>query len=124
MTKILIVDDDFISLEVLKAMLSQYAVDIYTATNGPDAIELAAKVAPALIILDYEMPEMTGAEACQQLRLKPQFLHTPIIALTGHQSPTELNACRQAGMNETLYKPVSPEILAKTIATYLPELAK
>lgn len=124
MTPILIADDDFISLEVLKAMLSQFPVSVHTASNGPEAIELATSVQPALIILDYEMPAMTGAEACQQLRLQPQFADTPIIALTGHQSSVELNACREAGMNETLYKPVSPEQLAKTIATYLPALPK
>lgn len=124
MTSILIADDDFISLEVLKAMLSQFPVTVHTASNGPEAIALAENIQPALIILDYEMPAMTGAEACQQLRLQPQFADTPIIALTGHQSPTELNACRVAGMNETLYKPVSPEAFAATLASHLPQLAK
>lgn len=124
MNKVLIVDDDFISLEVLKAMLSQYPLDIHTATNGPDAIELATQIHPELIILDYEMPTMTGAEACLQLRLQPEFKNIPILALTGHQSSAELNACRDAGMNQTLYKPVSPEVLAEAIATYLPGLAK
>ncbi|HLV48583.1 MAG TPA: response regulator [Aliidiomarina sp.] len=123
MTSILIADDDFISLEVLKAMLSQYPVNVHTATSGTEAIDLANKVHPALMILDYEMPNMTGAEACLQLRQQPQFSNTPIIALTGHQSPAELNACREAGMNQTLHKPVSPEVLAETIATYIPELA-
>lgn len=124
MISILIADDDFISLEVLKAMLSRYAVQVHTATNGPDAVALANNIQPALIILDYEMPDMTGAEACLLLRQQPQFSRTPIIALTGHQSPQELNACREAGMNETLYKPVSPEQLTELLTNYIPELFK
>ena len=122
MTSILIADDDFISLEVLKAMLSSYPVTIQTAQNGKEAVDFAQQYQPALIILDYEMPEMTGAEACIALRATAEFSETPIIALTGHQSSTELNVCREAGMNQTLHKPVSLEALQEVFRTYLPEL--
>lgn len=122
MTDILIADDDFISLEVLKAMLSQYAVTIHTAADGQSAIDTALEVTPALIILDYEMPKLTGAEACVQLRQQAAFTDTPIVALTGHQSPTEIEACRTAGMNQTLHKPVSPEALQDLLSEYLPQL--
>ncbi|RUO40516.1 two-component system response regulator [Aliidiomarina taiwanensis] len=122
MTNILIADDDFISLEVLKAMLAQYAVTVHTAADGQAAVDTALQVTPALIILDYEMPKLTGAEACKQLRQHAVFADTPIIALTGHQSPTEIEACRAAGMNHTLHKPVSPDALQDLFSTYLPEL--
>ena len=122
MTDVVIADDDFISLEVLKAMLSQYAVTIHTAENGQAAIAIAEQVKPALIILDYEMPVLTGAEACAQLRQQEAFSDTPIIALTGHQSPTEIETCRAAGMNQTLHKPVSPEALQSLFDTHLPDL--
>ena len=122
MTDVVIADDDFISLEVLKAMLSQYAVTIHTAENGQAAIAIAEQVKPALIILDYEMPVMTGAEACANLRKNSQFKNIPIIALTGHQSSTELNTCRDAGMNQTLHKPVSPEAIAELFKSYLPNI--
>ena|SRR5690554_3244201 len=122
MTSILIADDDFISLEVLKAMLSSYNVNIITAQDGKQACQLALEHRPSLIILDYEMPVMTGAEACANLRKNSQFKNIPIIALTGHQSSTELNTCRDAGMNQTLHKPVSPEAIAELFKSYLPNI--
>lgn len=119
MSKVLIADDDFISLEVLKAMLSAYPVSILTASNGAEAVKVAREELPQLIFLDYEMPEMTGAEACQEIKQNPKLTTIPIIALTGHQTEAELRACKEAGMIETLFKPISPEALAQIIQTYL-----
>lgn len=119
MHKVLIADDDLISLEVLKAMLSEYPLDLIVASNGQDALQLALAEEPELLILDYDMPDMTGAEVCQQLRQNDLFADVPVIALTGHQSVTELDACRHAGMNETLHKPVSPDTLELLMREHL-----
>ncbi|RTE87545.1 MULTISPECIES: response regulator [Gammaproteobacteria] len=119
MNSVLIADDDFISLEVLKAMLSSYECQIVTAGDGEEALEKAQSCTPSLIILDYEMPKLNGAEVCEKLRTQEAFIHTPIIALTGHQSSNELNACREAGMNHTLHKPVSPDALDEVMQQYL-----
>lgn len=119
MKNVLIADDDFISLEVLKAMLSLYPISLHSAQDGKAALELAQQVQPHLIILDYEMPEYTGAEVCQQLRQQAIFTHTPILALTSHQTPEEVALCQAAGMNQVLYKPVSPDALAAVMAKYL-----
>ncbi|RUO21418.1 response regulator [Aliidiomarina haloalkalitolerans] len=118
MKTILIADDDFISLEVLKAMLSRFPVEVITATNGTDALSHAQQHQPQLLILDYEMADYTGAEVCQQLRQIPAFSDIPIIALTGHQSPNELEACRQAGMNQTLHKPVAPDAIEQLLTEH------
>lgn len=119
MHKVLIADDDIISLEVLKAMLEEYPLDLVVAGNGEDALRLALEESPELLILDYDMPDMTGADVCRALREHAAFNDTPIIALTGHQSISELNACRNAGMNETLHKPVSPDTLAVLMREHL-----
>lgn len=119
MHTVLIADDDFISLEVLKAMLEEYPLDLLVANNGEEALALALKHEPELLILDYDMPDITGAEVCRKLRAEKAFSETPIIALTGHQSISELNACRTAGMDETLHKPVSPDNLAVLMHEHL-----
>lgn len=119
MHTVLIADDDFISLEVLKAMLEDYPLDLLVANNGQEALDLAHQHEPELLILDYDMPDYTGAEICLVLRSEPLFSDTPIIALTGHQTPTELGACAAAGMDETLHKPVSPDSLAAILRQYL-----
>jgi len=118
MRKVLIADDDFISLEVLKAMLANFEVSILTAMTGEEALTLAEE-APDLIFLDYEMPDMTGAEVCHQLRQSDMHKSTPVIAITSHQSASEMSACREAGMNATLHKPVSPEALSELMTEYL-----
>lgn len=115
MKRILIADDDFISLEVLKAMLSRYPVEILTAMTGAGALQQALEQQPALLILDYEMPDFTGAEICLKLRQNSMFATTPIVALTSHQSPNELEACRNAGMNQTLHKPVAPDAIEQLL---------
>lgn len=119
MHTVLIADDDFISLEVLKAMLDDYPLDLLVANNGEEALQLAREHEPELLILDYDMPDMTGADVCRALRQETAFQDTPIIALTGHQSVSELNACRMAGMEETLHKPVSPDNLHVILQQYL-----
>ncbi|MFU8784048.1 response regulator [Aliidiomarina sp.] len=115
MHTILIADDDFISLEILKAMLAQFPLRIVTATNGTEAIALATEEQPKLLILDYEMDDLTGAEVCAKLREMNEFTDTPIIALTGHQSSNHLDQCRAAGMNQTLHKPVAPDALQQLL---------
>lgn len=114
---VLVADDDMISLEVFKIMLKQFDVDVLTATSGAEALD-ALSANPDLIFLDYEMPDMSGAEVCRQVRQQQAFSQTPVIAVTSHQSATEMDDCRHAGMNATLHKPVAPDALAELLAEY------
>ncbi|WP_404399611.1 response regulator [Idiomarina seosinensis] len=114
---VLVADDDMISLEVFKIMLKQFDVDVLTATSGAEALD-ALSANPDLIFLDYEMPDMSGAEVCRQVRQQQAFSQTPVIAVTSHQSATEMDDCRRAGMNATLHKPVAPDALAELLAEY------
>jgi len=114
---VLVADDDMISLEVFKAMLSQHQVEVITAESGEQALA-ALQHKPDLIFLDYEMPDMSGADVCRQLRQQPAFATTPVIAVTSHQSASEMDECRSAGMNATLHKPVAPDALAELLNQY------
>lgn len=118
MQTILIADDDFISLEILKAMLSQFSLHVVAASSGTEALQAAQQEQPQLIILDYEMDDLTGAEVCAQLRQTAAFQHTPIVALTSHQSAEHMEKCRLAGMNQTLHKPVAPDSLQQLLTHY------
>lgn len=114
---VLVADDDMISLEVFKAMLAQHHVNVITAETGEQALA-ALDQQPDLIFLDFEMPDMSGAEVCRRLRQQPQFNDTPVIAVTSHQSASEMDECRSAGMNATLHKPVAPDALAELLQQY------
>lgn len=114
---VLVADDDIISLEVFKAMLSQHNVNVVTAETGQQALA-GLSYQPDVIFLDFEMPDMSGAEVCRQLRQRSEFANTPVIAVTSHHSASEMDECRHAGMNGTLHKPVAPDALAELLAQY------
>lgn len=110
--KVLIVDDDFISLEVLKAMVGQYPVQILTAQSGQEAIDIALAERPRLILLDHELPDIDGIDVYCQLaeKLGEQL---PLAAMvTGHQGNDFGQRCEAAGINKRLHKPVQPTELA------------
>ena len=75
---ILVVDDDILIRENISYMISQYTT-VITASNGKEAIEMAQKNMPDIIISDIEMPEMDGIEMCSILHKDPQFNHIPIL---------------------------------------------
>lgn len=110
--KVLIVDDDFISLEVLKAMVRQYPVEIITAQTGRDAITAAIEHRPTLILLDHELPDIDGIDVYCQIveKLGSQTPNTAMV--TGHQHDDFAARCSAAGINTQLHKPVKPRELA------------
>ncbi|MEO6819692.1 MAG: response regulator, partial [Ginsengibacter sp.] len=81
-TTILIADDEPDILEIISFNLRSEGYNVLTANNGNEAVDLAVKYNPSLIILDLMMPGKTGIEVCKILRSKPNFKETLIIYLT------------------------------------------
>ena len=81
-SKILLVDDEVDILEFISYNLEKEGYKVYTAQNGAEAIRVAEKVLPDLIILDVMMPEMDGIAACEEIRRIPALQHTIIAFLT------------------------------------------
>jgi CheY-like chemotaxis protein len=77
------------------------------ASNGREAVELARIHAPALILMDVQMPEMNGLEAIRRLRADPQFADVPIIALTAMAMTGDRERCLAAGATAYISKPVA-----------------
>lgn len=80
--KILIADDDFNQIRMVKEWFSKRGHEVVEAMNGEEAIEVAVEEKPDIILLDVMMPIMNGWEVCKQLRSKGEFEHTGIIMLT------------------------------------------
>ncbi|MFA8450400.1 MAG: response regulator transcription factor [Bacteroidales bacterium] len=113
--KILLVDDDDDILEFLKYNLERSKFKVYTASNGIDAIKIATRRIPDLIILDVMMPEMDGIETCQELKKNHALNHTLITFLSARSEDYSQIAGFNAGADDYIKKPIRPRVLISKI---------
>jgi signal transduction histidine kinase/ActR/RegA family two-component response regulator len=118
--RVLVVDDDNIIREVAFIFLHDIAgqqVDL--AINGREAIEKASANTYDLILMDLQMPVMDGIEACRQIRALPHNTAVPIIAVTADAFPEDRERCLDAGMDDVISKPYTPDDFFATILKWL-----
>lgn len=113
--KILIADDEPDILEIIQYNLRNEGYEVITAKNGNEAIDMAKKFQPDLIILDIMMPGKNGIEVCNILRLQPAFNDTLIIFLTALSDEGSEVKGLETGADDYLTKPVSPKILVSKV---------
>ena len=119
-SKILVVDDDSVNLQVISNYLHRYDYAIAQALNGKKALEIIHNgFTPDLILLDVVMPEMSGYELCQQIRQQFPADELPIIMLTGRGQVSDLVEGLNLGANDYLTKPISKNELLARISTQL-----
>lgn len=106
--RVLVVDDNAVNLAVAAGLLQRAGFIADTASNGRDAVARTAMQDYALVLMDVQMPEMDGFEATARIRgLSGMAGQVPVVALTAAALPEDLEACRAAGMNDVLTKPVT-----------------
>ena len=119
----LITDDVAMNRLLVKAIVKQFYPNakIIEAKNGREALDIAKKTNPDIILMDVQMPEMDGVEATKQIRAfeKNKITHIPIIALTAGVFKEEKDKCIKAGMDDFLKKPVDKNILREMLDKYL-----
>jgi len=113
---VLVVDDNNINLKVATTLLSNEGANVCTAKSGPEAILAISSNTFDLILMDLEMPEMSGMEATRRIRQSKTYAKDiPIIALTAHAFSDVRREAIEAGMNDLLAKPYKPEQLFEII---------
>ncbi len=112
---VLVVDDESDILEFLKYNLEKEGFVVATAENGKEALEIAYKVKPQLIILDIMMPEMDGVEVCRQLRSDKVFDQTIISFLTARDEDYSQIAALDVGGDDYITKPIRPRLLISRV---------
>lgn len=117
--KVLLVDDEMDILEFLSYNLEKEGYIVYTAKNGVEAIKIAEKKIPHLIILDVMMPEMDGIAACEELRKIPSLNRTVIAFLTARGEDYSQIAGFDAGADDYITKPVRPKVLVSRVKALL-----
>lgn len=113
--RILVVDDNPINLKVAATFLKNEGSRVVEASCGKDAIIEARSQALDIILMDLEMPDMSGLETCRKIRQIRGYEHTPIIALTAHAFAETRKEAIDAGMFDLIAKPYKPEQLFATI---------
>lgn len=117
--KILLVDDEPDILEFMDYNLKKEGYTVFLAGNGLDAIEIAEKENPHLIILDIMMPGMDGIETCRELRQRVKFKDTIIAFLTARNEDYSQIAGFDVGADDYIAKPIKPRVLISRIKALL-----
>ena len=121
-TKILLVDDEPDIVEIIRFNLEQKGYQISTASDGLEAIKVAEKEIPHLIIMDVMMPNLDGIEACERLRQDDRFSDTIIMFLTARGEDYSYVAAFDSGADDYVTKPIKPKVLVSKVKGLLRRL--
>ncbi|MFN2508425.1 MAG: PP2C family protein-serine/threonine phosphatase [Chthoniobacterales bacterium] len=118
---ILVVDDDSMSRRLLVRSLSGAGFNCRESADGTEALELVRAETPSLLLLDFDMPGLNGAEVLQRLRADkdPGIAQLPAIMLTGHAGEVSEVRCLEAGADDFVTKPINQAVLRARIDTQL-----
>jgi putative two-component system response regulator len=116
---ILLVEDNQVLRDGLKALLEQEAYHILTAAHGADGLDQMVTITPDLILADITMPEMDGYAFFESVRARPEWVPIPFIFLTARREREHVLAGKKLGVEDYLLKPISPDELLTTIRSHL-----
>ncbi len=119
MAKILIAEDERDIRDLIEFTLKYAGHDVIKTSNGVEAVEVASRDRPDLIILDVRMPRMTGYEACRALKALDGLKDVPIVFLSAKGQQTEMESGLDAGAYDYILKPFAPDHLTRRIAEIL-----
>ncbi len=124
MAKILIAEDERDIRELIAFTLQFAGFEVTLATNGVEAVEMAATLRPDLILLDVRMPRMTGYQACQVIKQMPETQNTPVIFLSAKGQESEIQEGLNVGAVDYILKPFVPDELTDQVRRVLEEFGK
>lgn len=113
--KLLVVDDNATNLAFIQVLLKDQKIQLHTANCGADALTLCQQQQFDVVLLDIQLPDLTGTEVAKQLRQLPAYLQTPILAFTAHALEQERQAFMAAGMNDVILKPLDASKLTQIL---------
>jgi DNA-binding response OmpR family regulator len=124
MTKILIAEDERDIRDLVAFTLRFAGYEVITAANGEEAVEMAPKENPDLILMDVRMPRMTGYDACRILKANPAMKDIPVVFLSAKGQESEIQIGLEVGAEEYLLKPFAPDQLAERVRAILAKFGK
>ncbi len=116
--RLLIVDDDVSAIQALRQTLEAMG-DFHFAKSGEEALQMAHRLLPDLILLDAQMPGIDGFEVCASLKAEPSFKHVPIIFVTRFSDPRNEMRALDLGASDFIAKPYTPAVLQARVRNLL-----
>ena len=116
---VLLVEDNELNQQVAREFLTKGGLKVTIANNGQEAVTLAEHTTFAAVLMDLHMPVMGGLEATRLIRSQPWGKTLPIIAMTAAAMARDREACKAAGMNDHVAKPVDPRELAEVLCRWI-----
>src|SRR5512146_1427365 len=124
MAKIVIAEDEPDIGELVAFMLRFAGYEVLAAANGEEAVQCATREVPDLILMDVRMPRMTGYDACRLMKANPNLRDVPVVFLSAKGQESEIQSGLDAGAEEYLLKPFSPDELTNRVRSILSKFGK
>ncbi len=117
--KVLVIEDNEQNLYLISFLLTKHAFDVISARDGREGIETARTAGPDIILLDIQLPEMSGHDVARALRKDPNLSSVPIIAVTSYAMSGDREQVLAAGCTGYIEKPINPDTFVEQLETFL-----
>jgi DNA-binding response OmpR family regulator len=119
MARILVAEDERDIRELIGFTLRHHGHEVLSASNGEDALAIALRELPDLVLLDIRMPRLTGYDVCRRLRAEPTTKNIPVAFLSAKGQDSEVQAGMDAGATDYILKPFAPDQLINRVSLLL-----
>lgn len=116
---VLVIEDNEQNLYLARFLLEQHGFEVAAARDGPAGLELARRLRPAAILLDIQLPEMSGYTVAARLREVEELARVPIIAVTSFAMVGDRERCLAAGATDYVEKPIDAAVLLDKLQQHL-----
>ena len=121
---ILVVEDNFMNQELIKALLTKMDCDVDAASDGEEALEMFQEAQYDIVFMDILMPKKDGYQVTREIReMESGQKRTPIVAVTANAMMGDQEKCLAAGMDDYIAKPIRGEHLEVILSKHVPDLA-
>jgi DNA-binding response OmpR family regulator len=119
MKKILIAEDERDIRDLVSFTLQFAGYQVVAAADGQEAVELAIREQPDMILMDVRMPRLSGYEACKRIKAEPNLVDVPVVFLSAKGQDSEIRLGLEAGAQEYVVKPFAPAELVEKVKSLL-----
>lgn len=116
---VLIVEDNELNMKLFHDLLEAHGYSVLQARTGPEALDLAARERPDLVIMDIQLPEISGLQVTKELKSRPELAKIPIIAVTAFAMKGDEERIRAGGCEDYIAKPISVAGFLEKVKRYL-----